>query len=170
MSSEYSKQNKDDSSVRDVYPWAEVTKNKLLPNGTKEEILNLLGYEPNTITQIAGQLGLSAPSVHTPITEMARSKLLREPVDWEKTHPTEKDYEPNSPVFKAEECAEFRREHRGRTENQEMVPASSWIITLICYLFSKSLSRISASKKSQRLATRHNSRHVQQRKLFKTSC
>ena len=89
-------------------PWAEITKNKLLPNGTKEEILNLLAHEPNTITQIAEQLGLSAPSVHTHITEMVRSELLREAVEWEKTHPAEKYYEPNFPVFKAEECAEFR--------------------------------------------------------------
>ncbi len=34
-------------------PWAEITKNKLLPNGTKEEILNVLAQEPKTITQIA---------------------------------------------------------------------------------------------------------------------
>ena len=89
-------------------PWAEITKNKLLPNGTKEEILNLLAYEPNTITQMAEQLGLSAPSVHTHISEMVRSELLREAVESEKTHPAEKYYEPNFPVFKAEECAEFR--------------------------------------------------------------
>jgi len=89
-------------------PWAEITKNKLLPNGTKEEILNIVANEPNTITQIAEQLGLSAPSVHTHISEMVRSELLREAVEWEKTHPAEKYYEPNFPVFKAEECAEFR--------------------------------------------------------------
>src|SRR5436190_3454472 len=89
-------------------PWAEITKNKLLPNGTKEEILNIVAHEPNTITQIAEQLGLSAPSVHTHSSEMVRSELLREAVEWEKTDPAEKYYEPNFPVFKAEECAEFR--------------------------------------------------------------
>ena len=57
-------------------PWAEITKNKLLPNGTKEEILNIVAHEPNTITQIAEQLGLSAPSVHTHISEMVRSERL----------------------------------------------------------------------------------------------
>jgi hypothetical protein len=31
-------------------PWAEITKNKLLPNGTKEEILNVLAQGPKTIT------------------------------------------------------------------------------------------------------------------------
>lgn len=89
-------------------PWAEITKNRLLPNGTKEEILNVLARSPNTITQIAEVLGLSAPSVHTHVTDMLRSELLREAVDWEKTHPAERYYEPNFPVFKATECEEFR--------------------------------------------------------------
>ena len=88
-------------------PWAEIARNKLLPNGTKEEILNVLAQEPKTITQIAEALGLSAPSVHTHIADMLRSELLREAVDWEKTHPAERYYEPNFPVFKADECAEF---------------------------------------------------------------
>jgi hypothetical protein len=88
-------------------PWAEITKNRLLPNGTKEKILNTLAQEPKTISQIAGKLGLSAPSVHTHVTDMLRSELLREAVAWEKTHPAERYYEPNFPVFKAEECGEF---------------------------------------------------------------
>jgi DNA-binding transcriptional ArsR family regulator len=90
-------------------PWSEVTKNKLLPDGTKEEILNVLALGPNTITQIAEVLGLSAPSVHTHVSDMLRSELLREAVEWEKTHPAERYYEPNFPVFKTDECAEFRK-------------------------------------------------------------
>jgi DNA-binding transcriptional ArsR family regulator len=89
-------------------PWAEITKKKLLPNGTKEEILNVLAQGPKTITQIAETLGLSTPSVHTHINDMLRSELLREAVESEKTHPKERYYEPNFPVFKHEECAEFR--------------------------------------------------------------
>ena len=89
-------------------PWAEITKNKLLPNGTKEEILNVLAQGPNTITQIAESLGLSTPSVHTHVRDMLRSELLREAVEWEKTHPAERYYEPNFPVVRADECAEFR--------------------------------------------------------------
>jgi DNA-binding transcriptional ArsR family regulator len=88
-------------------PWAEITKNRLLPNGTKEEILNVLAREPRTITQIAEVLSLSAPTVHTHVSEMLSSELLREALEWEKTHPAERYYEPNFPVFKAEECAEF---------------------------------------------------------------
>lgn len=88
-------------------PWAEITKNKLLPNGTKEGILNVLAQGPNTITQIAETLGLSAPTIHTHVSEMLRSELVREAVEWEKTHPAERYYEPNFPVFKAEECEEF---------------------------------------------------------------
>jgi DNA-binding transcriptional ArsR family regulator len=89
-------------------PWAEITKNKLLPNGTKEGILNVLAQEPKTITQIAEALGLSAPSVHTHVRDMLRSELLCEAIEWDKAHPAERYYEPNFPVFKAEECAEFR--------------------------------------------------------------
>jgi DNA-binding transcriptional ArsR family regulator len=88
-------------------PWAEITKNKLLPNGTKEEILNVLAQGPGTITQIAESIGLSTPSVHAHVTELLRSELLREAVEWEKMHPAERYYEPNFPVLKAEECAEF---------------------------------------------------------------
>ena len=89
-------------------PWAEVTKRKLLPNGTKEQILTLLAREPKTISQLAGALNLSAPSVHTHINDMLQSELVRESEEFEKKHPTERYYEPNFPVFKAEECGEFR--------------------------------------------------------------
>lgn len=98
------------SSTDEAYsdPWAEITKNKLLPDGTKEEILNILAEGPNTITRIAEALDLSAPSVHTHVSDMLRSELLREAVDFEKTYPAERYYEPNFPVFKADDCEEFR--------------------------------------------------------------
>lgn len=89
-------------------PWADITKNKLLPNGTKEEILNLVAREPKTISQLAEALNLSPPSVHTHINDMMKSELLRESEEWEKKYPTERYYEPNFPVFRAEECAEFK--------------------------------------------------------------
>ena len=88
-------------------PWAEVTKYKLLPDGTKEEILNLLAREPKTISQLAEALSLSVPSVYSHINDMMKSELLRESIEWEKKHPTERYYEPNFPVFRAEDCAEF---------------------------------------------------------------
>jgi DNA-binding transcriptional ArsR family regulator len=88
-------------------PWAAVSKNKLLPDGTKEEILNLLVREPKTISQLAKELELKPSSVHTHVTDMLRSELLREAVGWEKAHPAERYYEPNFPVFRAEECEEF---------------------------------------------------------------
>jgi DNA-binding transcriptional ArsR family regulator len=89
-------------------PWADITKRKLLPNGTKEQILTLLAEEPKTLSQLAQALSLSAPSVHTHINDMLKSELLRESEEFEKRHPSERYYEPNFPVFKAEECAEFR--------------------------------------------------------------
>src|ERR1043166_3906250 len=89
-------------------PWARIARNKLLPNGTKEEILNVLAQGPNTITQIAETLGLTAPSVHTHIADMVRSELLREAMEWEKTHPAERYYEPNFPVIREDEAADLR--------------------------------------------------------------
>lgn len=89
-------------------PWADITKRKLLPNGTKEQILSLLAGEPKTISQLAQDLHLSPPSVHTHINDMLKSELLRESEEFEKKHPSERYYEPNFPIFKAEECAEFR--------------------------------------------------------------
>jgi AraC-like DNA-binding protein len=88
-------------------PWAEVTKRKLLPNGTKEQIITLVANEPKTLSQLAQALNLSPPSVHTHINDMLKSELLRESEQYEKRHPTERYYEPNFPVFKVEECAEF---------------------------------------------------------------
>lgn len=89
-------------------PWADITKRKLLPNGTKEQILTLLADEPKTLSQLAQALNLSPPSVHTHINDMLKSELLRESEEYEKKHPSERYYEPNFPIFKAEECAEFR--------------------------------------------------------------
>jgi DNA-binding transcriptional ArsR family regulator len=88
-------------------PWADITKRKLLPDGTKEQILNLVAREPKTISQLAEALNLSPPSVHTHINDMMKSELLRESKAWEKIHPSERYYEPNFPVFRAEDCAEF---------------------------------------------------------------
>lgn len=89
-------------------PWADVTKRKLLPNGTKEQIVTLLAQEPRTVSQLAQALNLSPPSIHTHINDMLKSELVRESEEYEKRHPTERYYEPNFPVFKAEECNEFR--------------------------------------------------------------
>src|SRR5215212_4770280 len=97
------------SSARGGYsdPWAEVTKNRLLPDGTKEEILNLVARQPRTISQLAEALSLSPPSVFTHVNDMMKSQLLRESEEWEKKHPTERYYEPNFPVFRAQECEQF---------------------------------------------------------------
>jgi DNA-binding transcriptional ArsR family regulator len=97
------------SSRRGGYsePWAAIAKHKLLPDGTKEEILNLLAREPKTISQLAEALSLSPPSVFAHVNDMMKSELLRESEEWEKKHPSERYYEPNFPVFRAEDCAEF---------------------------------------------------------------
>ena len=92
---------------RDTDPWAEVARKKLLPNGTKEQIVMLLADEPKTISQLAQALKLSAPSVYTHINDMLESELLRESKEYEKRHPSERYYEPNFPIFRAEDCAEL---------------------------------------------------------------
>jgi DNA-binding transcriptional ArsR family regulator len=90
-------------------PWAGVAKNKLLMDGTKEEIMNLVADEPRTISQLAAALELSPPSIHAHIGDMMGSELLRESEEWEKLHPTERYYEPNFPVVRADEQAEFEK-------------------------------------------------------------
>src|SRR5829696_10538897 len=79
-------------------PWAGIAKNRLLMNGTKEQILNLVAREPRTISQLAKELKIAPPSVHTHINEMLASELLRDSEEWEKLHPKERYYEPNFPV------------------------------------------------------------------------
>jgi hypothetical protein len=88
-------------------PWAAVSRNRLLPDGTKEGILNLVAREPRTMSQLAGALGLSVPSVHTHVSDMLRSELLREAAEWEKSHPAERYYEPNFPVIREGEAEEL---------------------------------------------------------------
>jgi DNA-binding transcriptional ArsR family regulator len=88
-------------------PWAAISQKKLLPDGTKEEILNSVTKEPKTIAQLAKELGLSQPSIHRHISEMMASELLRESEEWERSYPTERYYEPNFPVVRVEERAEF---------------------------------------------------------------
>jgi DNA-binding transcriptional ArsR family regulator len=97
------------SAVNDDYsdPWAQIAKRRLLPNGTKEEILNLVAEQPKTISQLAEALDMAPPSVYGHINDLTKSELLRESVEWEKKYPTERYYEPNFPVFKAAECAKF---------------------------------------------------------------
>jgi DNA-binding Lrp family transcriptional regulator len=88
-------------------PWASIAKDKLINDGTKEEILNLVARDPKTISQLAEALGLSAASIHKHITEMAESELLRESTERERKHPAERYYEPNFLVVKARDHAEF---------------------------------------------------------------
>jgi DNA-binding transcriptional ArsR family regulator len=88
-------------------PWAGISQNKLLPDGTKESILNSVAREPKTIAQLASDLGLSQPSIHRHIGEMMASELLRESKEWERKYPTERYYEPNFPVVRVSEQAEF---------------------------------------------------------------
>jgi transposase-like protein len=70
-------------------PWAEITRRKLLPDGTKEQIVNLLADEPKTISQLAQALQLTPATVHAHINDMLTSELLRESAEYEKKHPTE---------------------------------------------------------------------------------
>lgn len=88
-------------------PWAGVAQKRLLPNGTKEGILNLVADKPKTIAQLAKELNLAQPTVLRHISEMMKSELLRESEEWERKYPAERYYEPNFPIIKADERAEF---------------------------------------------------------------
>jgi len=85
-------------------PWSDVTKNRLLSDGSKEEILNLVAEEPKTISQMAKAMNLSVPSIHKHVNELLQSELIRDSIEWEKLHPKERYYEPNFPVVRADEC------------------------------------------------------------------
>lgn len=88
-------------------PWAGITKNRLIVEGTKEQIINLVAREPRTISQLAKELKIAPPSVHKHISELVTSELLRDSLEWEKLHPKERYYEPNFPVVWADDRAEF---------------------------------------------------------------
>lgn len=91
----------------DCDPWTAIAQNKLLPDGTKEEILNLVASGPLTVAQMAKELGLSPPSVLTHVQAMMESELLRESEEMERRYPAERFYEPNFPVVRPEEREQF---------------------------------------------------------------
>ena len=88
-------------------PWAGVSKNGLIGDGRKEEILNLVARKPRTISQLAKELKIAPSSVHTHIADLMGSQLLRDSEELEKLHPKERYYEPNFPVVWADDRAEF---------------------------------------------------------------
>ena len=88
-------------------PWAGVTQNKLLMDGTKERVLNAVARQPKTIALLAKELGLSQPTIHTHVNDLLNSELLCESAVREKKHPAENYYEPNFPVIKAADRAAF---------------------------------------------------------------
>jgi DNA-binding transcriptional ArsR family regulator len=97
-------------------PWAGVTQNKLLMDGTKERVLNALARRPKTIAHLAKELGLSQPTIHTHVTDMLKSELLCESAAQVKKHPAENYYEPNFPVLKAADRAAFEPICRAMSE------------------------------------------------------
>ena len=148
-------------------PWAEVTKRKLMPNGTKEEIINLVADEPKTLSQLAEALKLSAPSVHSHINDMLNSELLRESERPQKKHPTERYYEPNFPVFKSAECAEFKalceemageivqvfEQNQAKIEKafkKSGIPKQGWEVTDVTQCLYANTQRAARSKLEQR--------------------
>jgi DNA-binding transcriptional ArsR family regulator len=86
-------------------PWAGIAQKKLLNDGTKERILNLVAREPRTIARLAKELGLSQPTVHAHVADMLSGELLREATEREKAHPAENYYEPAFPVIRVAENA-----------------------------------------------------------------
>src|SRR6202162_5253921 len=88
-------------------PWAGVTQNKLLMDGTKERVLNSVARRPKTIALLAKELGLSQPTVPYHVNGLLSSELVWEPEVREKKHPAENYYDPNFPEIKAADRAAF---------------------------------------------------------------
>ena len=88
-------------------PWAGVTQNKLLMDGTKERVLNAVARQPKTIALLAKELGLSQPTIHSHVNNLLTSELLCESVVRQKKYPAENYYEPNFPVIKAADRTAF---------------------------------------------------------------
>jgi len=136
-------------------PWAGVAQKKLLPNGTKERILNRVANQPKTVAQLAKELNLAQPTVLRHISEMMRSELLRESEEWERKYPAERYYEPNFPIIKAGDGAEFEslcqemaeavaalfEKRRNKLEaafNKTVLPERGWTFSDIAqYLFAR---------------------------------
>jgi DNA-binding transcriptional ArsR family regulator len=158
-------------------PWAAVTKRKLLPDGTKEEILNLVAREPKTLSQLAKELKLKPASVHAHVNDMVKSELLRESVEWEKRHPTERYYEPNFPVFRGEDCAEFeslcqemaeqvatlfekKRRQMERAFARTGFPGHGWELTDVTQCLYANMQRRARAMLEQRGALRPREKHA----------
>ena len=90
-------------------PWSAIAKRRLIVDGTKEKIINLVARQPRTISQLAKELNMAPPSVHTHIGELLESELVRDSQEWEKLHSKERYYEPNFPVVWSDDRAEFKR-------------------------------------------------------------
>jgi DNA-binding transcriptional ArsR family regulator len=88
-------------------PWSAIAKNRLIVDGTKEKIINLVALQPRTISQLAKELNMAAPTVHTHIGELLGSELVRPSHEWEKLHSKERYYEPNFPVVWGGDRAKF---------------------------------------------------------------
>src|SRR5918998_924474 len=91
-------------------PWVAIVNQRKLNDGTRELILNAIYRRPRTITQIAEELGISAPAVHRHVVDMLAHELIRE-VDVtapQRSRGSERYYRPSFPVVLADDRAELQ--------------------------------------------------------------
>lgn len=90
-------------------PWASISKQRKLPDGTKELILNAIYRSPRTIAHLAEELHLAQPTVHRHITELHASQLIREIaiLQEERLSSVERYCAPNFPVVLATDQREL---------------------------------------------------------------
>jgi DNA-binding transcriptional ArsR family regulator len=90
-------------------PWADISKERKLQDGTKELILNAVFRSPRTIAQLAEELNLSQPTVHRHVTELYTSELIREVTvpDEHRQSSVERYYAPNFPIIFASDRHEL---------------------------------------------------------------
>jgi predicted ArsR family transcriptional regulator len=91
-------------------PWAAISHDGKLNDGTKELIIDALAARPRTITQLADRLGISSPAVHRHVTELLASELIREvdAPEGGRRSPVARYYAPNFPVVLATDRAVFQ--------------------------------------------------------------
>ena len=88
-------------------PWAAISHDGKLNDGTKERILNALAAQPRTIAQLAQLLGISSPAVHRHVTDLLATELIAEvelPEDGRRSA-VERYYQPTFPVILAADRA-----------------------------------------------------------------
>jgi len=81
-------------------PWSYVSSSGSLSSETRQIIMNKIYKEPQTVTQLAKEIGLSQPAIYKHVAELLNEGLIKEVEvpENERAFKREKYYSPNFPV------------------------------------------------------------------------